>query len=1651
MYMQAQLLIDLHQTLKQQGNLVSLDATVLRSERLAAQLKTFLGADPLKIAAAAVSDLDASGNFTVSGTVAWMRLGKVQVQLTFFSSYDSNESPQEAVACLVSPVNAVSSWNMAQDYPDMPGYVDYSPGKFTSGLQASFLKDIDFQNVKFVFSSYNFATLAESLESSPGSRSTSLDKQQQQLGEMPLSAGVNFTAVVATDASIWNTVKQIKRNLGSLQLIAHISQQQDGLMLSASHVFSDGSFSLTDSITLGLKRLSLQSGLSAGTLSLPGFAITAQIGQDPAFDVTLALNIGSNLLSIEGSPDDGHVVTLDRMERMLGLKDAKLAQYLPTNTSESTFGNLGLRNLRFALSLSPVQVRSIEFSITAEKPWRIIGDKITVTPLFRWAMNNPFASAPERNTTLEIVGLWTLGTTTIYLYASLLSGDISARMAAEQTLDVAELFKTLIPGIDIPSIVLLDLGLDANYLAKTYSVALEAGGNWELSLGSETLSIEEVGLWANYDGQSITDWRMSGRVRLAQVDFQVDAEYDRALGWFVRGSIVPEEVLTLGILFHRLVADFESLTNVAVPVNIPDTYLNIAVSGMAIEYQSQQQALTVYVDLVGPIHVTDGFSLDRLAAQFKFNPSGLSAGSVALQLNLGGVTFTLQSSKAEGATGWSYQGGTGPGQQIKIGALVTDIGASFTSFAVPAPIASLLISDLTVTFNTDSQNFLFTASCAAKFKVENQQVDITVTINITKNSAGGYDKRFGGLIHIGGLQFKLFFDQDTTNTSFFATYSHTAAAKRQNIHALVAAVSQDIAKYVPESLEIDLQDVLLLYHKKDASSATYLFALDIDISAVPPLTGLPLVGKLLPKDQSVELQNLRVLVASRTVTLDLLTIFNNQLPDGIVKLPAEAPLGQGPSASAVLSFGGVPRTLAVPMGGGAAIAPPAPLPTTPPPAVTSSDTAKWLTVQKSFGPVYLNRVGVEFQKGALLFLIDAALTVAGLTLSLDGLGFGSSLNAFKPEFTLHGLGIDYKSGPLEITGAFLASTLVYKGKAYPAYSGKALLRTATFTLGAIGSYVQLDEGPSLFVYAVLNYPLGGPAFFFVTGLAAGFGYNRRLIAPAIEQVESFPLVSEAAGTTKPAALADELQRLEAFLPPSVGDYFLAVGVRFSSFKMIDSFVLLTVAFGHRFELNILGISTMILPAAGSDTKDLTPIAEIQLALRATFAPDDGFFGIQAQLTPNSFLLSRACHLTGGFAFFSWFDKANAGDFVLSVGGYHPSFTRPPHYPVVPRLGFNWRVNDNLTLKGAAYYALTPSMLMAGASLNATWEDGSLKAWFDAAMDFLIAWKPYHYEASFHISVGASYTFDAFGTHTINAHVGADVRMWGPEFSGVAHIDLSVVSFTIRFGADKQPALKAIDWRQFRASFLPDAAKICTVVVRSGLARAAQSADSPGGAQDNLGVVSPAELVLTTDSVIPSKGARRGPAALNNQPAVDAPLVTDDAALVFGVGPLGLGKGAEVFSSQQRIEITYGAKNERADDRFSFHPLTKSAPFALWGDQLRPSVNQPQLVEKLLAGYEIRPLPPHEPASPQPWLARSALQSATPVASEADAFDWAQPTAFVGVLPADPAARELAIRGSIGAATKRANIAAMLRGAALDLGDFDDYDFLEIPQVAAHLA
>jgi hypothetical protein len=366
------------------------------------------------------------------------------------------------------------------------------------------------------------------------------------------------------------------------------------------------------------------------------------------------------------------------------------------------------------------------------------------------------------------------------------------------------------------------------------------------------------------------------------------------------------------------------------------------------------------------------------------------------------------------------------------------------------------------------------------------------------------------------------------------------------------------------------------------------------------------------------------------------------------------------------------------------------------------------------------------------------------------------------------------------------------------YDGEALIKVGEYAISALGSYGSLKTGgTSLFIFAALNAPLGGPAFFFVTGLALGFGYNRGLKLPAQGDVQKFPLVaamgnSAAIGGDNPSP-ATVLGMLDMWVPPVKGEYWVAAGIQFTTFEIINTNALLIIEFGKDFTIAVLGTATLKQPLAGPT------YVYAELDIELVFAPQQGEFKASAVLSNNSYVLTPQAHLTGGFASYGWFgDNEHAGDFVFTLGGYHPAFNKPLWYPDEPRVGINWQIGSNLSMVGGAYLAITPTAMMAGASLQITFEDGPLKAWLKATADAILYYRPFYLIADASISIGVSYRLDLLFVHvTISVEIGADFHLWGPPIGGTVHVNWYIISFTIPFGAEPNPPT-TLDWAQFKA-------------------------------------------------------------------------------------------------------------------------------------------------------------------------------------------------------------------------------------------------------------
>ncbi len=332
---------------------------------------------------------------------------------------------------------------------------------------------------------------------------------------------------------------------------------------------------------------------------------------------------------------------------------------------------------------------------------------------------------------------------------------------------------------------------------------------------------------------------------------------------------------------------------------------------------------------------------------------------------------------------------------------------------------------------------------------------------------------------------------------------------------------------------------------------------------------------------------------------------------------------------------------------------------------------------------------------------------------------------------------------------------------------------------------------------------------------------------------------------------------------------------------------------------------MQLPPTGDK-----PYVYVELDLEVDWKPADGFFGLFASLAPTSYVLDRDCHLTGGFAFYLWYQGVHAGQFVLTLGGYHPDFKVPAYFPAVPRLGINWTISDKITLTGDAYFALTPGSVMAGGGWSLNFHDGKLKAWFTAQADLLITFKPFYFTVDISISVGVSYKLDLlFTSHTVKVELGASLDLWGPPIGAKVKVDFYIVSFTIDLGASGDNAnTTPLEWAAFM-ELLPSG-KENTLTINGGMTR-----------QTDAGtwVVRADEFVFTTNSVIPARKLRYNGTDQVNEGDYD-----------FDIRPMNL----TGIDSVHNLEITrQGDNSPLSGAGWTFSPVTRNMPATLWGAPL----------------------------------------------------------------------------------------------------------------------
>ena len=530
-------------------------------------------------------------------------------------------------------------------------------------------------------------------------------------------------------------------------------------------------------------------------------------------------------------------------------------------------------------------------------------------------------------------------------------------------------------------------------------------------------------------------------------------------------------------------------------------------------------------------------------------------------------------------------------------------------------------------------------------------------------------------------------------------------------------------------------------------------------------------------------------------------------------------------------------------------------------------------INKAIGPVTITALGLkyDFTQQILSLTLDGTLKLGPLELSLIGFEVSFSLKGAslkdwktfpKPDFALKGLALAFERKPITLAGGFGYGTTdggyFYKGAAalgfdpwlfegggYYGVSQRSDAKPPPPIKGDERKYLEdaeewaiidpylleaiiqetkrrdidiFDEGTfkSFFAFARFSGPIATIGYAEIRDVCGGFGYNTTIAFPTMQNILKFPFFKPPGSGGASAALTNFLD--SGWVTNSEGTNWVAAGLTVYAFQMLSVTAIVVVQFGSSIKLGIFGLATAEIPKAVAGQDPPYKFAVVQLGVSATVDFDAGILKVDGQLTPASYILDPSCHLTGGFALYSWFGAQNQslqGDWVFTIGGYHAAYRAPDQYPKPPRLGISWSYDDSINITGEAYFAITPKACMGGGSLKVTLSSGNLYAYFNAWADFLINYKPFQYQADGGVSVGVHYVMDLWvTTATISVDLGAQLSLRGPPMSGTVHIDFYVFGFDVDFGDQKALGTAQIAFGKFYSLVLQAAQKPTAIALYS---------------------------------------------------------------------------------------------------------------------------------------------------------------------------------------------------------------------------------------------
>ncbi|KAI6753868.1 hypothetical protein HG530_013044 [Fusarium avenaceum] len=530
------------------------------------------------------------------------------------------------------------------------------------------------------------------------------------------------------------------------------------------------------------------------------------------------------------------------------------------------------------------------------------------------------------------------------------------------------------------------------------------------------------------------------------------------------------------------------------------------------------------------------------------------------------------------------------------------------------------------------------------------------------------------------------------------------------------------------------------------------------------------------------------------------------------------------------------------------------------------------------------------------------------------------------EMDLDGLSMVMTGSTLNVAGTLQRVKRTGQDMVVEGFEGGISVKVKKYEFTGYGSYRGVkhasgDEFVSLMVYAMVQGPILKTPYVEVRGISGGFGLGSQLIIPSIDKIHNFPLLMEPTSSgsnamTTFAKLRDSGG--QQYMTETNGASWVAAGVLATACEVVDISAIVKFPLDPNVgQIDILGTASARFPREESSRA----LASIRLNFSGTIDVAHGSLLFQGQTADKSFLLLEDCKLTGSFAVGAWFGPSpQAGDWCISIGGWHPAYIAPANYPAAPpRMGISWSYKDYLSLTGTAYAAVTPDALMGGLAVHAAYKLGSLEASFDFQADLILYMHPLHYNTRIQISANLSYEVSLFSfARKLSIAFKADLHITGPPLCGYVYFDWSVIQFKVEFGDQSLPP-KSLSLEEFvkiclkKDEKLPNANHVLSLedgaVVSNTMANEPQRPDTAWTVRGHA-------LAFSVTSRIPATSIDfSGSKVQSNRKILSRPmqLTTESEGI------------------KSELVVTIRRKGQtQSEQGFSFESVEERVPASLWG-------------------------------------------------------------------------------------------------------------------------